>query len=113
MFNNGRPYSTSEVRLLKVAAGRVPASVLAEVMGRSVGAIRDKIESLNLDGRLRGEAHPAAKLTDLQVQMIGVLTDAGFTSGQILSAFREPLPVTVNTLKDVMFCKTWRVNHGE
>lgn len=92
---NARWTELEDIRLTGMA-GVIPAHRIAEEMGRSVPSVRKRIERLGLDGRLYGEAHQNAKLTNLQKAMGLTLLDAGFTSTEIVKA--TGWPVTRSTM---------------
>lgn len=101
-----RYWSPAEDRRLEELAGKVPAAVIATELGRPKGGVHARIKRLGLSGRLSGEHHWAARLSNLQAAMIGTLRDAGFSATEIKRAFG--LEVAVNTINDIGACRTRR-----
>lgn len=87
-------WSPEEDQLLKELAGKLSAAEIGTVLGRTVFAVRCRIQKLGLDGRLSGEAHWASKIPNLVAGMIGVLHDGGYTPKEIQVVLKEQHDVT-------------------
>jgi 3-deoxy-D-manno-octulosonate 8-phosphate phosphatase KdsC-like HAD superfamily phosphatase len=81
-----RFYTAEEDAILKEYAGKKAASTIAIMIERSTGSIYHRIKKLGLSGKICGEDHHAAKLSNLQTQMILALYQAGFTVTEIHDA---------------------------
>lgn len=102
----GSPWTPSEDRELRRMAGKIPASSIAVVLGRTKNGVHHRIERLGLDGRLYGENHWNAKIGDLLAGMIGALYDAGYTVNEIHKAVSEAQDVSLPTVNDIAACRT-------
>lgn len=98
-------WSEEEIYKLKKLAnqGAIPEEI-AIALNRSYRAISAKAAQLGISFIRKGENHPHAKLTNLQVAMIHTLGDAGFTIKEIHeSAFNQ---VSKETITDIIYYRT-------
>lgn len=99
-----RKWTRAEDAQLKTLVGQKTASEIAAIMGRPKNGVHHRIVKLDLDGRMLGESHWNAKLSNLQVQMLVVLHDAGFTVNEIhKAAFNH---VSLQTVCDIAAART-------
>src|SRR5690606_34955719 len=81
-------WTDSEDKVIRDLAGVVSAREIAsQLPGRSVQAVARRRRALDLDGRLYGESHHNAKVSNLQRAMIITLLQSGFTATEIKRAF--------------------------
>ena len=106
---NRRPWTEYEEKVLRQMAGVKTAAEIAEELGRTRQSVFDKFRRMGISGVKAGENHWNAKLTQLQVDMIGTLYDAGYTARDIQQAFS--LDVPKSTLNDVGACRSWQGDH--
>lgn len=108
----GAPLWTKEEdATLKQFAGIKTASEIAIITGRPKNGVHHRIEKLGLDGRMTGEKHWNAKLSNIQSQMIGVLYDAGFTSNEIYQAMTNTPDISLSQICNICACRS-RINNG-
>lgn len=105
----GSPWTPAEDRELRRMAGKIPASSIAVVLGRSKRGIHYRIKRLGLDGRLYGENHWNAKVSDLLAGMIGALYDAGYSVNEIHRAVSGAQDVSLATVCDIAACRTRKI----
>ena len=78
-----RYWTQDEIRYLKRFARIKPSSSIAKDLNRSVGSIKAKAERDCITMKKDNENHHAAVLSDVQVEMIRTLEDAGFRMKEI------------------------------
>lgn len=105
----GRRWTRIEDNLLKDLAGKVPASKLALVFGRTQCAVHARIKRLKKNGIIRGEYHWNCKLPDVVACMIGSLHDAGYTPTDIHKLVTSKHEVTYNHVQDICQGRSRRV----
>lgn len=101
-----RFWTHEEDKTLKELAGVVPASAMAEALGRPIGGVHGRLKRLGLSSRLKGEHHWNAKLDGLQAAMLITLFEAGFKVQEVKQALN--LPISINALHDMAAGRTWR-----
>ena len=79
-------WTVTEIRTLKRLAGIKTARDIAELLGRTRGSIMAKAARDDIPMRKRNENHHNHKLSDLQVEMLRTLADAGFQLVDIRAA---------------------------
>lgn len=99
-------YSPDDIKRIKELAGKVPARLIAEELGKSRYSILRKIRKLGLDSRVVGEHHWNARLPNLSAAMVGVLADAGFAAKEIQQVLNTPQDITLNMIYDIGECRT-------
>lgn len=104
-----RLWTTTQDKRLREMAGEFPASEIARVIGRSQKAVHYRMKVLGLDGRLHGERHWAAKLTELQARMIRTLRTNGFSNREIKAALGAGLDVSLSSIQSIGSGSQWRL----
>lgn len=79
----GTSFTGVEDGIVKILAGEKTAEDIGAIIGRSRQGVTRRISVLGLDGRLKGENHAGAKLSNTQVQILHALHDAGFNVSEI------------------------------
>lgn len=105
---NGKPWSKEDDAMLRELVGTMTAESIGKILGRTQRAVWKRVEKLELNGRLHGERHWNAKLSNLQAAMIGALHDAGFTTNEIHGALSRPLEVSLQTTYEICSGRTRR-----
>ena len=81
------PYTEEEENILKKFAGVKSTEEIAMILGRTKASVAQKAPRMGLSLRTNiGQDHFGAKLSDLQVEMIRVLSEAGFRGCEIHKA---------------------------
>lgn len=104
-----RLWTTTQDKRLREMAGKFPASEIARVIGRSQKAVHYRIKKLQLDGRLYGEAHWSAKITELQARMIKTLRTNGFSNREIKAALGAGLEISTSSIQSIGSGEQWRL----
>lgn len=102
-----RLYTAEEDAILKKYAGKKPASTIAIMIERSTGSVYHRLKKLGLSGKICGEDHWCAKLSNLQTQMILALHQAGFTATEIHDA--AITHVSFSAINDCVSARTHKV----
>ena len=93
-------WTEKEDTVIRELAGKVSAgTIAAQLPRRSAQAVGRRLRALGLDGRLYGQAHHKAKVSNLQRAMIITLRQSGFTATEIKRAFG--LTITRSTINDM------------
>jgi predicted transcriptional regulator len=74
---------------LRKLAGVKTAEEIAMILGRTKSGVHHRVKLLKLNGRLHGEHHWNAKISNVKAAMIGALYDAGFTVNEIATVMGE------------------------
>ena len=101
-----RLWTQEEDKVLKELAGLQSVAAIAVALGRSDKGVHGRLKRLKLSGRLKGELHWNAKLSNLQSAMIITLVESGYSVKEIKYAF--DLEVSLNTLHDLAAARTWK-----
>ena len=96
--NHRMPWTPEEDKILKKYAGIKPAYVIKEILdnGRTASAVQQRISKLGVDGRQYGEKHWAARISDMQADIIKILFDAGYTQLEIAKTLNINIDITNN-----------------
>ena len=87
----GKPYSVSEVKILKRMAGIRSARVISWLLdNRSVHSVREKAHQLNIRLFCYDENHHNCKYSDEDVEMIRCLYDEGLNPHVIAEKMEIP-----------------------
>lgn len=81
-----RYYSEEEIDVIREFAGKKIAEEIGIMLGRTRDSVLNRASRSKICLRLEGENHRGAKLSNLQAQMVKVLFDAGYNSGEIHKA---------------------------
>lgn len=103
-----RLWTTTQDKKLREMAGKFPASEIARVIGRTQKAVNYRIKALGLSGRLYGEAHWAAKITELQARMIRTLRTNGFSNREIKAALGAGFDISMSSIQAIGSGEQWR-----
>lgn len=100
----GLPWERHEDKILRDYAGKKTAPEIAVILDRPTQGVHHRMKHLKLSGRIIGENHWNAKITNLQCQMIIVLYAAGFSINEIqAAAFNH---VSVRAVNDLVSART-------
>ena len=99
-------WAPPEDAVLRRSAGLCTAAEIGAKLGRSRQAVHARAKLLGVNLTRGGEHHWRARLTELQVQMIAQLKDAGYTAAQIKEAFG--VEVSTGAINDAAAGRTWR-----
>ena len=75
-----------DVPMLKKYAGIKTTEEIGVILGRSTCSVASYAAKAGISLKRYGENHRDAKLSNLQVQMLHALSDAGFETGEIRKA---------------------------
>jgi hypothetical protein len=101
MPGRGTSWTIEEDSVLDELAGIRTGKEIGEVLDRPIGSVFGRAHKLGISMRKAGELHHAAKVSNLQRQMIMALMDAGYEPKEIAAAFKEPLTISKSTIKDI------------
>lgn len=99
-----KTWTEAEVAILKRFASSKTAEEIGIILGRPTYSVSGKAVYAGISLKKVGENHRNSKLSDLQVLMVHILCDAGFTPTEIQNAAMPH--VTVDTLNDIKFGRT-------
>lgn len=96
-----RLWTPEEDKVLRELAGKVPASVIAEQIGRPKSGIYHRCKRLDIDLIARAEQHWNCKYDSLMISAMHTLKEAGFTVNEISSLLKgDPSPDYVFQVTD-------------
>lgn len=85
-MNTRNYYSQEETVIIKQYAGKITAAEIAIILGRSTQSVKSFASSNKISLKKIGENHHSKILSNLQREMILVLSNAGFTDSEINKA---------------------------
>ena len=97
-------YTQDEDNALRQYAGKKTAEEIGMIIGRTRNSVHCRLKQIGVSGRLVGENHRCSKLSNLQVEMLVALQQAGFTSYDIHQAAFDH--VTITTVRNVTELRT-------
>ena len=103
----GKPlWKPEEDAVLRKYAGVKPASEIAIIIGKPKNGVHHRIKKLKLNGRMTGDAHWNAKLSDLQAGITGALYDAGYTANEIHKVLTTTVDISFDQVCNICACRS-------
>lgn len=101
-----KPWTDRDDAFVKRHAATESCQWIAERLKRSSSAVHKRAQRLGVSMVKHGEAHHRARATRQAADMIGLLSDSGYTPVEIHSLFI--LDLSRGMVEDICACRTWR-----